>query len=91
MLLVVSCSNYETVEQHGIIVDVEYHPAHTTMQTYPIKVGKITTMHTHPVRHAEYWKAHVHYEDSICVYENYYQEVHQCDSVKRSVVVRIKK
>ena len=86
-IFLISCSrNFETIEQTGIIVDVEYTPSYQSVQVLPfIAAGKITTMQTIIINHPEEWKAHIHYCDSICVYEYFSYEVHQGDTVKRTI------
>lgn len=87
-MLCCSCFHYVEQEQYGIVVNVEYHEPYTSIQIVPMRVGKITITQPRIFHRSEYWHAHVHYNDTICVYQNFIHEVHPGDTVSRTILIR---
>lgn len=85
-VLCCSCFHYTKQEQHGVIVDVEYHEPYTTTRMVPIMIGNMTITQPRVIHHSEYWRAHIHYNDTICVYQDFNYEVYPGDSVSRTVI-----
>lgn len=76
--------------QKGIVVDVQYFPSHS----------RVIKLHEHHnfvqpgpcVKNVKpHWVAHVHYNDTICVYQNFNSPVSQGQVVYRKTRVKTKK
>lgn len=89
--MLLACNgHFETVTQHGTVIDVEYNKPYTTTHRRPVIVGNVHTVHHYKVHHPEYWRAHVHYNDTICVQEDFDHKVKKGDRVTRNVRIFVK-